>query len=400
MKRTMKISKLFAVFAVMVLALADNVYAQSGASDFVRIPAGSFQLIDSVENLLTVSLTRAFFICDHEVTQKEYKDIMGTNPSKFKANPEKGEIQENRPVEDVSWFDAIEYCNRRSVKEGLAPCYKINGSTDPSKWGNRQSLSDDYVVCDFTANGYRLPTEAEWEYAARAGENYVDHVWYSGAKDWGNLDKWQENEKNMGDYVWYALNSRRKTHEVKKKKPNAFGLYDMSGNVNEWCWNRHYDIIRGRTVIIDPVGDDIDVNVILTHGVAVRGGAWDDRSGAGTTVDSFFNVDPRYKRRDQSPRDPGSSASLGFRVVRTDISTVTEAHKKQVKKQEERILARIKKDELETQEREARSKIEAEETMLYMAKELLSSGVPPEAVAAGTGIELSKVKELQKSIKK
>lgn len=388
MKAAIKQLKLFAVFAVMVLALADNVYAQSGGSDFVRIPAGSFQMIDMFENQLTVSLTRAFFICDHEVTQKEYKNIMGTNPSKFKANPEKGEIQENRPVEDVSWFDAIEYCNRRSVKEGLAPCYKINGSTDPGKWGDRQSLSDDYVVCDFTANGYRLPTEAEWEYAARAGNNslslYKDV--YSGTDDESKLD----------DYAWYALNSRRKNHEVKKKKPNAFGLYDMSGNVEEWCWNRHYEIIRGKTVIVDPVGDDLDVNVSLTRGVAVRGGAWDDRSGSGTTVDSCLYVDPRYKRWDH----PGSSASLGFRVVRTDISTVAEAHKKQVKKQEERILARIKKDELETQEREARSKIEAEETMLYTAKELLSSGVPPEAVAAGTGIELSKVKELQKSIKK
>lgn len=388
MKRTMKISKFFAVFTVMVLALADNVYAQSGGSDFVRIPAGSFQMIDRVENQITVSLTRAFFICDHEVTQKEYKDIMGTNPSKFKANPEKGEIQENRPVEDVSWFDAIEYCNRRSVKEGLAPCYKINGSTDPGKWGDRQSLSDDYVVCDFTANGYRLPTEAEWEYAARAGNNSLDKDVYSGTDDESKLD----------DYAWYDLNSRRKTHEVKKKKPNAFGLYDMSGNVYEWCWNRHYDSFR-EVEIVDPIGEDDDSVLFRLGGVAIRGGSWYWNTTG--SVNDCFVRNPHFTRFDQDEYGfQGKISCIGFRVVRTDTSTVTEAHKKQVKKQEERVLARIKKDELETQEREARSKIEAEETMLYMAKELLSSGVPPDAVAAGTGIELSKVKELQKSIKK
>ena len=107
MKATIKQLKLFAVFAAMSLMFAENGYSQNTGSDFVRISA--------------VTLERAFYMCDHEVTQKEYQDIMGTNPSKFKNNPDKGEVQENRPVERVSWFDAIEYCNKRSIKEGLTP---------------------------------------------------------------------------------------------------------------------------------------------------------------------------------------------------------------------------------------------------------------------------------------
>lgn len=384
----MKISKLFAVFAVMVLALADNVYAQNISSDFVRISA--------------VTLERDFYMCDHEVTQKEYKDIMGTNPSKFKANPEKGEIQENRPVERVSWFDAIEYCNKRSIKEGLMPCYKANDSTDTSKWGIEptadtgkwgrkptMTISKEYnytrststwfeVECDWNANGYRLPTNAEWEYAASAGYN-LDKDVYSGTDD----------ESKLGDYAWYIRNSRNKTHEVKKKKPNAFGLYDMSGNVEEWCWGNE--------------GCDYASNL--------HGGYWGVKNGRYWKVGNGKNgimtlqgMDPSWTVPEQSyvlsidyclPYKY-ATACFGFRVVRTDTSTVTQKQKKQVVNQKE-AERKVHEEELE---RKPQSRRSMEEATLDMAKKFLLDGIPPKKVAKIMGLELSQVKELQKSIKK
>lgn len=404
----MKISKLFAVFAVMVIALAVNVYAQSGASDFVRIPAGSYQrkskftTVDDKEIIQTVNLTRAFYICDHEVTQKEYQDIMGTNPSKFKTNPDKGEIQENRPVERVSWFDAIEYCNKRSIKEGLMPCYKANDSTDTSKWGIEptadtgkwgrkptMTISKEYnytrststwfdVECDWNANGYRLPTNLEWEYAASAGNN-LDKDVYSGTDD----------ESKLADYAWYIRNSRNKTHEVKKKKPNAFGLYDMSGNVEEWCWGNE--------------GCDYASNLHGGYWGVKNGRYWKVGNGKdgimtlqsmdpGWTVpEQFYVLDKDYKLPYKY-----ATACFGFRVVRTDTSTVTEAHKKQVANQKE-AEREAHKEELE---RKPQSRRSMEEATLDMAKKFLLDGIPPKKVAKIMGLELSQVKELQKSIKK
>jgi len=204
------------------------------------IPAGTFTMgspeteigrRNNESHQRQVTISEGFWIGVFPVTQEEWKRVMGNNPSHFQANPAAGETQGRRPVENISWYDALVFANRLSIMEGLAPAYSINGSTNPDDWGEtpywEMSATWDAVEIVPGANGWRLPTEAQWEFAARAG---TTAAFSNGASDW-------EDSASIDSIGWFNFNSGGTTREVGLKQPNPWGLHDIHGNVFEWVWD-------------------------------------------------------------------------------------------------------------------------------------------------------------------
>jgi formylglycine-generating enzyme required for sulfatase activity len=200
----------------------DKVMTNSIGMKLVWIPHGTFQMgsndgEDNEKPIHTVTISKGFYIGIYEITQEQYQKVMGTNPSKFRGN-------DNLPVEMVSWIDAREFCTQLCQKEGKTT--------------------------------YRLPTEAEWEYACRAGTT--------------STYGFGDSESQLGDYAWYKQNSGDKTHPVGEKKPNAWGLYDMQGNVWEWCLDWYAKDWYSKGPTKNPLNESYGDKISRV----IRGGCW------------------------------------------------------------------------------------------------------------------------------
>lgn len=260
-----------------ILLIDSIVFLPKPLVDMVLIPDGSFQMGNTGEYsgesdekpVHSVTISKAFYMSKYEVTQKQYQAVMGTNPSNFKG--------ENLPVEMVTWYNAVAFCNALSQLEGRTPCYTINGTN---------------VTCNWDANGYRLPSEAEWEYAAKAGTTTDFHNGSLTNPDCSPLDN------NLDKIGWYCGNENTKTREVGQKQPNAFGLYDMSGNVWEWCWDWYTSYTN--VTLTDPKGPTMGSYRVY------RGGSW---------IYYTFRCRSAYRNYDT----PDSRYfDIGFRIVRVE----------------------------------------------------------------------------------
>jgi formylglycine-generating enzyme required for sulfatase activity len=259
---------------------------------WVRIQDGTFTMGShpnepcrfSNETQHSVTLSRVYQIMATEVTQGQFGAMMGYNPARFSG------CGDACPMESVTWHEAAAYCNALSKKAGLPKCYVCNGSGAPAVCSLDTSLPDIYSCA-----GFRLPTEAEWEHAYRAG---TTTALYNGAI----TVSCKEADPNAGEIAWYSANSGGATHPVAMKEPNAWGLYDMAGNVWEWVHDGSVTDL-GPDPVIDPWGDETQTDRVI------RGGSWsDDLTGLRAACREGLHHPPADTRADL----------LGFRCARTE----------------------------------------------------------------------------------
>jgi formylglycine-generating enzyme required for sulfatase activity len=251
--------------------------------EMLHIPAGSFKRGSTAGQADEAPVCRievsAFLIDKYEVTQDQFRQLEISDPSHFKGP--------RRPVEHATFAEVLEFCNERSLAEGLKPCYTLEANGEIS-------------LIDFDADGYRLPTEAEWEYACRAGSD-GERFFAGGA------------ERSLGRYAWYAGNSGKQTHRVGQKQPNAWGLHDMYGNVAEWCNDLYAPDYYKTSLSENPRGPGRTRGMVLR---VVRGGAWN----------SSPNWCRSAARGGENPRVHDvcfTPDSLGFRCVRKAVGIKT-----------------------------------------------------------------------------
>lgn len=232
--------KVFLV-CLLVCSLLISGCSKKTSDDLILIEGGAF--VNTTSNYYQQSVeVEDFYIGKYEVTQKQWLDVLGYNPSAF--------VNLNAPVEMVTWYESIQYCNARSEKEGLSPYYNIDSDTIDSENISQYDNTKWTVTINEEADGYRLPTAIEWEYAASGGQKSKNYI-YSGSND---IEEVAWYWRNAGDtYIksswnWTTIsNNKNTTKTCGEKLPNELGLYDMSGNVREWCfdWYKDSDIPIG-----------------------------------------------------------------------------------------------------------------------------------------------------------
>ena len=246
--------------------------------EMVKVEGGSFKMTAKEEVKTTKSVKKnvydvtvsSFEISKYEVTVADWKAYSKENKLEMPKKPTWG-WNDDYPMTNITWVQAIKYCNWLSKENNLKPAY--------SKKGEK-------YICDFTANGYRLPTEAEWEYAAKGGKKSKNYI-YSGSND-------------LEMVSWYGQNSRKSPQQIGTKLANELGIYDMSGNVWEWCWDWHSPIYYKTEKRTNPVGPE------RGEKRCIRGGSWDTSKLDYLRPATPLNWNPAT-----------TNDFFGFRVVRT-----------------------------------------------------------------------------------